>query len=183
MSSDDDKKWYCDFSYKNDNQISLFELKSFRKDSKFQADLRKLITERVEAHLNSSETPVTPLHIIHLYEQAEKAAKSLPSIVEQAGGEVRARKTSVIEHPPGHHLIRVLQMFLPKSAYQRTFGQMVADAREEYYEALKDGDEAESKKIKRMLIWDMLMCIGTYIAELPAHLVTAPFRKLFDKGE
>lgn len=87
-----------------------------------------------------------------------------------------------IEKPPGHRLIMLLQSILPKSTFERIYGQMIADSRQEFYDALDKGDEAEAKKIKRQLNIDLLISVFSFIAGLPMHLLMKPF-KLFDKGE
>lgn len=87
-----------------------------------------------------------------------------------------------IERPPGHRATVFLRVFLPKSVFDRLYGQMIADSQQEYIEALADGDEAEAKKIKRYLNYNLVTSVVTYITGLPFHLVSKAF-KLFDKSE
>ncbi len=87
-----------------------------------------------------------------------------------------------IERPPGHHLMVLLRKVLPKSVFERTYGQMIADARLEYCEALADGDFEEAKKIKRHLNYSMVVSVASFVIGLPYHLVVKSV-SLFDKGE
>ncbi|NSZ61850.1 hypothetical protein G6L16_000700 [Agrobacterium tumefaciens] len=90
--------------------------------------------------------------------------------------------TPAIERPPGHHLIVLLQRLLPKSVFERLYGQMIADARLEYCEALIDGDFEEAKKIKRHLNYSLIASVASFIMGLPYHLLVKS-SSLFDKGE
>lgn len=88
----------------------------------------------------------------------------------------------VIERPPGHRVIVILQTVLPKSVFERVYGQMVADSREEYYEALQQGDCEEAKKIKRHLNYSLVVSVVSFVVGLPYHLLVKSV-SLFDKGE
>lgn len=88
----------------------------------------------------------------------------------------------LIERPPGHRAIVILQVFLPKSVYERVYGQMVADSREEYYDAYQRKDFREAAKIKRHLNYSLVMSAVAYIASLPLHLIPRCFN-WFDKSE
>lgn len=98
-------------------------------------------------------------------------------------GKVKSRKFSVIERPPGHRLIILLQVFLPRSTFERIYGQMIADSRAEFYEALKKRDYIEAEKIKRQLCFNMLSSVAAFVAGLPFHFLAKPLGKIFNKDE
>lgn len=182
MSSDDDsnKRW-CDFVYKYDNKIRYFEVKHFRNDAKLEARLRQLLEERVAIAIEKAD-PLTPYSIMQLAKDEEERDASLLAGKDLTGQNF-SLKPPAIERPPGHRIIVLLQMVLPRSTFERVYGQMIADSRAEYFEALDQGDNVEANKIKRQLYFNIAVSVAAFLAGLPFHLLEKPLGKIFNKDE
>lgn len=119
---------------------------------------------------------VFPILIQTKTPQSEAILKSYRDFLEihtaVSKSDTKASAKTTIETPPGHRLIVLLQTFVPTSVYERVYGQIVADSREEYYVAVDNGDELEAKKIKRHLNYCLLMTAFAYLAGLPFHLLS-----------
>ncbi|MBB3948444.1 hypothetical protein GGQ73_004431 [Rhizobium skierniewicense] len=112
--------------------------------------------------------------------QNRQVAKTLASVIK--GSRTVVEKEYKIERPPGHRAIGILQAVLPKSVFERVYGQMVADSRAEFYEALDKNDYLEAKKIKRHLNYSLILSALTYVVGLPFHLLSKCFN-WYDKSE
>ncbi|MDD1499662.1 hypothetical protein PVA19_14660 [Agrobacterium sp. CNPSo 3708] len=100
----------------------------------------------------------------------------------EANAVLGTQKQNVIYRAPGYRAIGILQAVLPKSVFDRIYGQMVADARQEYFEAIAQGDLDEAKKIARYLNFSLISSVVEFLAGLPAHLLSLPF-KAFKKED
>jgi hypothetical protein len=70
----------------------------------------------------------------------------------------------VIQKPPGFSLERFLRFLVSKKSYERVYGQIIADMREEYFEALHAGE-------KRKARW---IVVRAYVSVLTALLMLLP---------
>ncbi len=108
--------------------------------------------------------------------------KAFDEMLSKADALVESQQQILAHRAPGHRAIGILQAVLPKSVFDRIYGQMVADAREEYYEAVAQGNMDEAKKIARYLNWSLISSVFAFFAGLPAHLLSLPF-KAFKKED
>jgi hypothetical protein len=197
MSSDDKKeKSYCDILIHRNGLPSYIQVKTYGKGSRKVNPANEWNIETQEAFVairgafQAANVERADLFVSFEDEQTKSKAVEIENelistekLLDSWKIEPEAPLTvPIIERPPGHRLIVILQSVLPKSVFDRVYGQMVADSREEYYEALSQGDSAEAKKIKRQLNYHLVGSVFSFLAGLPAHLLMKPF-KLFDKGE
>lgn len=187
------KKFDCDYVINRSGNVHTYiQLKHYgANSSRIDEEWRRRFLQEIKIHGNGEPLSVKALIDLNI---APPLIKLAPNELEESAFKAyRAHwinlahgslspVTPIIERPPGHHLINLLQKVMPKSVFERVYGQMIADSREEFYEALSQGDPTEAKKIRRQLNLDLIMSVVSYIAGLPAHLLVKPF-KLFDKGE
>ncbi|SOC90095.1 hypothetical protein SAMN05216358_0119 [Rhizobium sp. AN5] len=197
MSDDNKKERSCyDVIFHREGIPSYIQVKTYGKGTKKISPANEWNLQTQEHFLAITrairETHVNQVNMLVSFEdnQAKSKAVYIETELLQAEKILDSWKIEpevplaapVIERPPGHRVIVILQTVLPKSVFERVYGQMVADSREEYYEALQQGDCEEAKKIKWQLNYHLIMSVVEYFASLPAHLLTKPL-KMFDKGE
>ena len=68
-----------------------------------------------------------------------------------------------IERLPLHHFELILGFIFPKKSIDRIFGQIVADVRDSYLEALVEGKEFEASKIKFWARFEVLHCMFFFL--------------------
>lgn len=195
MSGDDsERKFICDYMTNHKGTVRTYiQLKHLTNDAHLisrglSSEWQKHFLDNTKIYRDTKDNPIRVLleldHGMRFHDIAQDYVER--NAVKPVDGarwiEGDPESLVKIERPPGHRLINVLQVVLPKSTFERVYGQMVADSREEYYEALQQGDCEEAKKIKWQLNYHLIISVLEYVASLPAHLLIKPF-KLFDKGE
>jgi len=196
MSGDDEKKRFsCDdiVHYKPDVSIYVQFKRMTKGSSEIRPDLNSVWQNYYRDNIKALEGDFGRIQKLILPNEdgSTSDAEPDPEVIKAAEEIIEQwRRQPVdaplpapaIERPPGHHLIVLLQKVLPKSVYERVYGQMIADARLEYCEALADGDFEEAKKIKRHLNYSLVVSVAAFVVGLPYHLLVKSV-SLFDKGE
>ncbi|PBB36750.1 hypothetical protein [Mesorhizobium sp. WSM3868] len=80
-----------------------------------------------------------------------------------------ASERPTIKKAPASRLLLALKFIFPGRAYERIFKQIVADFREEYFEALSAGENARARWLTICfylnLMWTTVFWVGTAIAK------------------
>ena len=79
-----------------------------------------------------------------------------------------------IARPPGHRVSRVLGLLFGSRAFRRVFGQIVADAHEEWVEAAKTGDEKALWVIKIAKFVGVIQKVSGASGDSPSDTLERP---------
>ncbi|WP_276122622.1 hypothetical protein [Pararhizobium qamdonense] len=127
--------------------------------------------------LNKIKTGKDVVEAISLYEAMNIKYADATSKIELPGLEVAlaieaanlgvSKKKRKIHRPPGYTLSGIMRFVLPKKMYERVIGQMIIDAREEYTEALANGEKRHAKWIAVRLNLMVAVALLTKLSMMP----------------
>lgn len=143
--------------------------------------------EAVGEQLARARVLIATINVRRTEEEAEerRAVAEEIDLDQGIGLELRSRiadlcrrfSPSHVHHPPGHRAGECLRILLGARAFDRVFGQTIADAHEEWLEAHVVNDLAEAKRVKFRAVFYLLWAAALYVVARVGALVS-DLRKL-----